>query len=98
MAASPGSRTVVARIVVPPVSGIAAVDALARLVLEARRLGLDLRLLHAPPDLLELVELAGLAGVLSLEGQRDAEQREQPLRVEEEGHLADAPAGGLDDL
>jgi hypothetical protein len=40
------------------------VEALARLVLAARRLGRDTRLLHAPPELRELLALAGLEAVL----------------------------------
>jgi ABC-type transporter Mla MlaB component len=40
------------------------IDALARLQLLASRRGLRLRLRHASPELLELVELAGLRDVL----------------------------------
>ena len=43
------------------------VDALARLQLAARRLGLEIRLQNASPQLLELVEFMGLADVLVLE-------------------------------
>jgi len=39
---------------------LATVEALARLVLEARRLGLELRLRGVSDELVELIELAGL--------------------------------------
>ncbi len=61
----------------------ASVDVLARLQLTARRLGCELRLGDAPPRLAELLELLGLAEVLGLEGEREPEQREHPLGVEE---------------
>lgn len=73
-------------------------DALARLRLEARRLGLELRLCGASVELRELVAFAGLEDALPLEPRREAEQREQPLRVEEEGQLGDAAPRELDDL
>lgn len=41
-----------------------AVDELCRLALNARRLGCRLRLLDADPGLLELLELAGVGGIL----------------------------------
>jgi hypothetical protein len=62
------------------------VDALARLQLAGKRLGFRVRVLPTP-ELQELLELAGLAEVLG-----QAEEREQPLGVEEEGDLPDAPA------
>ena len=40
------------------------VDALARLHLSARRLGIDLRLRRAAPELVELLHFVGLADVL----------------------------------
>jgi hypothetical protein len=40
------------------------VDALARLQLAARRRGCVIRLRHASPELLELVDFMGLADVL----------------------------------
>ena len=58
-----------------------AVDALARLQLEARRQGCTVWLRHACPDLIELLELVGLAGVIRVGGQlqvgRQAEGLEQ---------------------
>ena len=65
------------------------IDALARLQLNAKREGLDLRLCCASDELERLVAFCGLAGVLSLEASREAEKREQRRRVEEERHLDD---------
>jgi len=75
-----------------------AVDAIARIQLEARRLGLELRLCHASCELRRLVAFAGLEDVLLLEPCGKAEQREQPLRVEEERQLGDPAPGELDHL
>ena len=75
-----------------------AIDALARIQLEAQRLGLDLRLRRASSELRELIAFAGLEDVLRLEPFRETEQREQPLRVEEERELGDPAAGELDHL
>ena len=54
---------------------LGAVNALARLQLEARRQGCTVWLRHACPDLLKLLELVGLAGVLQVI--RQAEGLEQ---------------------
>jgi hypothetical protein len=76
----------------------AAVDALARLQLEARRLRKDLRYRSACRELRDVVALCGLDGVLDLgletlgsgalpsgpEPGRESEQPEQPIGVEEE--------------
>ena len=70
----------------------AAVDALARLQLNAKREGVELRLDGASSELEQLLAFVGLAGVLGLEASRQAEQREQRVRVEEERHLDDPPA------
>jgi len=70
----------------------AAVDALARLQLNAQRLGLELRLRHASAALRELIAFAGLDEVLRVEAEREAEEREERLGVEEERELDD-PAG-----
>jgi hypothetical protein len=79
-----------------------AVDVLARLQLEAKRLGHEIRLRNASNELRELLIFAGLRDVLRVEpscvepsyvkpgGQ--TEEREQPLRVEEEGELDDPAA------
>lgn len=68
------------------------VDALARLQLVARRSGYEVAVTEAPADLLELIELAGLGEVLAVEPLRQAEQREQRFRVEEERQLPDPAA------
>jgi hypothetical protein len=70
----------------------AAVDALARLQLNAQRLGLEIRLLHASSALQELIAFAGLDGVLRVEAKGQAEEREERRCVEEERELDD-PAG-----
>jgi anti-anti-sigma regulatory factor len=54
----------------------AAVDALARLQLSARRLGHEILLRDASTELQELLELVGLRDVLRIETGRQAEQRE----------------------
>jgi hypothetical protein len=98
MAASPASCTVVVELVAPRAPDIATLDALARLALEARRLGFELRVLEAPRELGQLVDLAGLGGALGARPLGHAEQREQALGVEEERHLGDEAATRLDDL
>lgn len=79
-----------------------AVDVLARLQLEAKRHGHEIRLRGASSELRELLAFAGLRDVLRAEAGciepsrvqpgRQAEEREQPLRVEEEGELDDPAA------
>ena len=69
------------------------IDALARLQLAARRVGLELRLRYAPDELLELIELAGLTEALRVEPRRQAEQREDALGVQEERELNEPLAG-----
>jgi anti-anti-sigma regulatory factor len=82
------------------VSGIAApdavtVDALARLQLTARRLGGEVRIRHAPPELDELLVFMGLSGIVplsrrsGLEAGRQTEEREEAGGIEEEGDAAD---------
>jgi ABC-type transporter Mla MlaB component len=66
------------------------VDALARLKLQARRCGRELRLRNASPALVELLALAGLEEVLPVEPGGEPEEREEALGVEEEGELGDA--------
>ena len=68
-----------------------AIDALARLQLAARRLGMEIRLRHASDDLQELIVFAGLRDVLHLEACGQAEEREERRRVEEERELDDSP-------
>jgi ABC-type transporter Mla MlaB component len=57
---------------------VAAVDALARLQLTARRLGHQLCLTQASEELQGLVALMGLCGVLRLNGPLAVEPRRQP--------------------
>ena len=67
------------------------VDALARLKLEARRAGLDLTVRNVPQDLGLLIAFCGLEDALRVELQRQPEEREERLGVEEEAELDDAP-------
>jgi hypothetical protein len=69
------------------------IDQLARLQLAMRRCGCELELSNAQPCLLELIGLFGLAEVLPVESERDAEKREDPGGVEEKGELGDPPIG-----
>jgi hypothetical protein len=70
----------------------AALDALARLQLNARRIGLELLLRNASSELQDLIAFAGLDEVLRLEAGGQPEEREERVRVEEERELDD-PAG-----
>jgi anti-anti-sigma regulatory factor len=73
------------------------IDAMARLALVSRRLGCRVRLRDVPASLEELLALTGLNAAiadprvvgLTLEHQRQAEEREDAFDVEEEGHLDD---------
>jgi hypothetical protein len=67
----------------------AAVDLLARLQLAARRHGGELRLAGASKALGELIAFCGLDAVLPSELERQPEQREEALCVEEERQLGD---------
>lgn len=73
----------------------AIVDALARLQLTARRRGGQVRLRHACTDLQDLLALMGLCDVvplcaeLPLEPGGQAEEGEEPCRVEEEADPGD---------
>jgi len=73
------------------------VDALARLALGVRRLGLAVRLSDPPPELRELLDLAGLHDVVpcvprsGVEVVREPEHREEARGVEEEGDPGDLP-------
>jgi anti-anti-sigma regulatory factor len=70
---------------------LATVDALARAALHARRAGARLRVVKAPPELQQLIELAGLTEVLFGRDGRQPEQREQPLRIQKRGKADDPP-------
>lgn len=66
-------------------ASIRTIEALARLQLTARRHARRIRLRRASPELVQLLELVGLADVVSARrgNGRDPEQRVHPLRVEE---------------
>lgn len=73
-----------------------ALEALARLQLTARRAKRRIRLERPRPELLQLLDFAGLADVIPYElpvgqRQRHAEQREDPLDVEEAVDRGDPP-------
>ncbi len=68
------------------------IDGLARLHLNLRRRHCELRLANASDGLRDLIDLAGLAGVLRVEAGWKAEEREEPVSVEEEGELGDPTA------
>jgi hypothetical protein len=70
---------------------IATLDEIARAKLEAKRAGCTLELKDPGPNLLELLDLAGLAALLLAEGEGQAEQRKELCGVEEEGELGDPP-------
>jgi ABC-type transporter Mla MlaB component len=63
---APGARTIVCDVAHLAADG-EALDALARLQLQARRRGEEIRLRHASRALRQLLELAGLTAVLRLE-------------------------------
>jgi hypothetical protein len=67
------------------------IDALARLQLEAGRLGLEVCLFNPSREVEELIAFAGLEDVLVVKPRRQTEQREEGLGVEEEGQLGDLP-------
>jgi hypothetical protein len=72
---------------------LAAVNALARLALVARRLGCPLRVRRVSPELRDLVELCGLSDALGVgRDGRQPECREQPVDVEEGVDPDDLPA------
>ncbi|MGW7067707.1 STAS domain-containing protein [Streptomyces sp. NPDC054855] len=71
----------------PPV--LAAIDALARLQLTARRAGGRIRVRNAAPALRELLHLVGLP--IEVEVDRQAEQREPPGCVQEAVEARDPP-------
>jgi hypothetical protein len=65
---------------------------LARLQLRACRLGWRLQLAEVSDELRDLLAFAGLDAALGVEPRREAEEREERLRVEEERELGDPPA------
>ena len=83
--APPGGSPVQLVLIGPGLPGLGTVDLLARVVVAVRRTGQP-TVVRLSPDLAELVELAGL--VVEVGG--EPEGGEDPLGVEEEGHLGDA--------
>jgi len=75
-----------------PTAEMRHVDGLARLHLNLRRRDCELRLANVSDGLLDLIDLAGLVGVLRVETGGEAEKREEPDGVEEEGELGDPTA------
>jgi ABC-type transporter Mla MlaB component len=91
----PSLQVVAQRVIVVRVDSmvrpdLAAVDRLARLQLVARRLGYMIRLRGPSGELRALLDLVGIAGVLPVELQRQAEGAEQ-LGVEEVVQPGDPP-------
>ncbi len=66
------------------------VDLLARLQLEARRRGVELKLRALSPALRELIAFAGLEDALRLELEREPDEGEERVDLEEEGQLPDS--------
>lgn len=71
---------------------------IARLQLLARRHGGFVRLENASASLIALIDLCGLAQTLGVETGRQAEEGEQPGRIEEEGDVRNPTLGELEDL
>ncbi|MGD0197201.1 MAG: hypothetical protein ABSC56_04750 [Solirubrobacteraceae bacterium] len=89
---SPADRRPIVCDVATCAGDLATVEALARLALEARRLGLELHLVRPSSELRALIALAGLDCALVVEAGRESEERKEARRVEEEGELGEAPA------
>ena len=87
----PGPRTIVCDVSALDPDALT-IDALARLQLSSRRVGLELRLRHASNELQELLAFVGLDEVLRLEAGGQPEQREQRVGVEEERELDEPSA------
>jgi anti-anti-sigma regulatory factor len=86
-----GARGVVAGLLDARKPDLALVDALLRLQLAASRRGAALRLVDVSEELRGLLELVGLADVLTLEPRRQAELGEH-LGIEEVVQPGDPPA------
>ena len=89
--ALPGPRTIVCDVSALDPDALT-IDALARLQLSSRRVGLEIRLRHASNELQELLAFVGLDEVLRLEAGGQPEQREQRVGVEEERELDEPSA------
>jgi hypothetical protein len=90
--AKPRAQTIICDVgsVVSPDLGT--VNALARLALTVRRLGLELELRHVSAELRALLAFTGVLDVLIVESGGETEQWEQGVGVEEERHLDDPAA------
>ena len=97
-------RTIVCDVAALVEPDLGTVDALARLQLTVKRLGGTIELRGATARLEELLALSGLEEVLPLcpelcvEVFGQAEEREEPLGVEEEADPGDGPARDGQDL
>jgi hypothetical protein len=86
--AAPRPSTIVCDVgALPPEA--AAVEALARLQLAARRVGLEIRLCRASSELRDLLVFCGLDAVLRVEVGGQSEEREDRLGAEEKRELDD---------
>ena len=70
---------------------LATVNALARATLNARRQGTRIRFVNASPALQELIAFVGLEAVLLGRLEGEAEEREEPVGVEERVEPDDLP-------
>jgi ABC-type transporter Mla MlaB component len=68
---------------------VGTIGRLARLQLTARRQGCQIDLRNVSNELRDLLAFVGLADVLGVEAGGQPEEREQRLRVEEEGEFDD---------
>ncbi len=84
--AFPGPIAVDAGVLAPDATTL---DVLARVQLTARRIGLEARLRGASDELLDLIGFAGLTDALRVELEREPEEREERLGLEEERELDD---------
>ena len=71
-------------------SALQAIELLARVRLEARRAGVELRIVPSP-DVGELIAFCGLEEALGVQPRREAEEPEELLGFEEERQLDDPP-------
>lgn len=67
------------------------IDGILRCLLAAQRHGVGLQLENTSDSLLALIDFCGLAELLPIESGRQAEQGEQPGRVEKERDVRDPP-------
>ena len=84
-----GRRTVVLDCAALAGADAEQLEAIARLCLRLKRRGCLLLVATPSEGLLELIEFAGLASVLGVEAGGEAEEREDPSRLQEEGEVGD---------